>query len=61
MIQVFEAAVREVTFWSILATGGLCLLGGTFLIGAWALKKMLIMFGLYQDFLAFVRSRRRGR
>lgn len=61
MLQTFEIAVREVAFWSILATGCLCLLGSSFAVLAWMLKKLLLMLGLYRDFLVFIRARRRGR
>lgn len=61
MLQTFETAVREVAFWAVLATGCLCLIGGAVAIAGWVIKRMIKTFGLYRDFMAFARSRRRGR
>lgn len=61
MLQTFEIAVREVAYWAVLATGCLCLISGTLTVASLALKWTLSTFSLYKDFLAFVRTRRRGR
>ena len=58
-LQLLETAVREVSYWAVLVTGCLCLIGGTAAIGHWSLRKLLSTLGLYREFLAFVKTRKR--
>jgi hypothetical protein len=59
-LNAFEAAVREVAFLAVLVTGCALVLGIACAAVVWTVKGLLHMFGMTSNFLAFVRSRRRG-
>ena len=55
----FEMAVKEIAFIAVLLTGCFCTVGIAAITGAWCVKALLRMLGLWYNFLLFVRSRKR--
>lgn len=59
MNEAFEHAVHLVAYYAVLVLGAACLVGVAGVTLAWAIKRLLVALGLYRDFRAFSRSRRR--
>jgi hypothetical protein len=59
MWEIIEAQARETSFQAVVVIGSAFLVGTAAWTGVWAWNQLLKLFGLYSDFTAFQRRRRR--
>ena len=61
MWEIIEAQARETSFQAMIVIGVAVLVGASAAMVVWAWRQLLRLFGLYSDFTAFQRHRRRRR